>query len=209
MLKAIKKYLPYKKPFAGINTGRVGYLSDIDPEKVEEALGNIFTSDYSTEERATLRVQTKEESFLGVNEAVVHRSSAHVLGVEIGVNGQRIEPVRADGILVATATGSTAYNLSAGGPILMPTSKNMVVTPICAHSLSARPIVIGGEDKISLTVCSSDEPAFINVDGDNVGSLKQDQSIEIFIGEETFTLLRLSEGSFFTVLRNKLSTWEQ
>ncbi len=209
MLKAIKKYLLYNKPFAGINTGKVGYLSDIEPEKVEKALGDLLRNDFSVEKRCTLSIKTKEGVFSGVNEAVLHRSSAHVLTVELGVNGLRVEPIRADGILVATPTGSTAYNLSAGGPILMPTAKNMVVTPICAHSLSARPIVIGGEDKVSLTVSSCDDSAFINVDGENVCTLSCGEVVEISVSENVFTLLRHSEGSFFTVLRNKLSTWEQ
>ena len=209
MLKSIKKYLCYKKPFAGINTGKVGYLADVDPEKTEKALDLILAGKYSVEERSLLRVELNDKSFLGVNEAVLHRASAHVLGVEIDVNGQRIEPVRADGILVATPTGSTAYNLSAGGPILMPTSKNMVITPVCAHSLSVRPIVIGGEDTVTMSVSNADVPAFVNVDGENVGTLSQGENVDISVAQETFTLLRLSEGSFFTVLRNKLSNWEQ
>ncbi len=209
MLKNIKRFISWQKPFAGINTGKVGYLADIDPEKTENALASILGGRYSTEERVTLKIEIGDKVVTGVNEAVLHRASAHVLGLEIGVNGQRIEPVRADGMIVATPTGSTAYNLSAGGPILTPNSRSMVVTPVCAHSLTTRPVVIGGDDVVTLTVKSADEPAFINVDGENVASLSTDSSVNVSVSEQTFTLIRLSEGSFFTVLRNKLSTWEQ
>lgn len=209
MLKTIKKYLSEKKPFAGINTGKVGYLADIEPENTQSALDQILKGNYFTEERATLCVRQNGKVRVGVNEAVLHRASAHVLGVEISVNGQRIEPVRADGILVATPTGSTAYNLSAGGPILLPTSKSLVITPICAHSLSVRPIVIGQEDVATLSVKSADVSAFVSIDGENAEPLAQGEQIDISVSKETFTLLRLSEGGFFTVLRNKLSTWEQ
>ena len=209
MLKAIKRYLIFQKPFVGINTGKVGYLSDVDPERLEESLGRVLEGQYSIEKRVTLRVETDEGVFVGVNEAVLHRASAHVLGVEMTVNKQRIEQVRADGIMVATPTGSTAYNLSAGGPILIPGSKNMVITPICAHSLSIRPIVIGAGDTVMLTVGSADEPAFVNVDGEKASVLEQGASVKISLSDCYFTLLRLSEGNFFTVLRNKLLTWEQ
>ena len=209
MLKNVKKYLSWQKPFAGINTGKVGYLADIDPEATEAALASILNGKFSKEERVTLKISVGEKTVTAINEAVLHRSTAHVLGVEIGVNGQRVEPVRADGIIVATPTGSTAYNLSAGGPILTPNSRSMVVTPVCAHSLTIRPVVIGGGDIVTITVKSADEPAFINVDGEYVDSLPTDASVNVSLSEKTFTLLRLSEGSFFTVLRNKLSTWEQ
>ena len=209
MLRNVKKYLSWQKPFAGINTGKVGYLADIEPEATETALAAILDGKYSKEERVTLRVSIGDKTVIGINEAVLRRSATHILAVEIKINGQRVEPVRADGVIVATPTGSTAYNLSAGGPILTPNSRSMVVTPVCAHSLTIRPVVIGGSDIVSLMVKNTDEPAFINVDGENVDSLPTGAFVNVSVSEKTFTLLRLSEGSFFTVLRNKLSTWEQ
>jgi len=202
MLQSVKKYISYQKPFAGINTGTLGFLSDVEPQNTERALRDLLDGRYQEEKRSTLSVTVGEKKYTAVNEIGLQRVGGRVLTAEIIVDEKWHETVRADGVLVASSTGSTAYNLSAGGPILSPTSRSYVVTPVCAHSLTVRPVVLGENETVCLQVLGQAQ-AMLYLDGDNISLCEQ--AVKVTGSENTFTLLRLHDGNFFSVLRNKLS----
>ena len=124
--------------------------------------------------------------------------------------GQHIEKVRADGLLIATPTGSTAYNLSAGGPIILPSAKSLVITPICAHSLAVKPIVVGNEDviKISVTNIRNDGYPVLIVDGQSVGDVSEKTSLYIRVSEVSIPLIKTKENSFYQTLQKKFNSTE-
>lgn len=209
ILKTARLLLPFGVPILGVNMGTVGYLADIEPEEVVPSLQKIYDESYSLEKRCALRIECDGCSFVGINEAVVARGAlSHILTINVRINGQDIETIRADGIIVSTPTGSTAYNLSAGGPIVAPLSRTFVLTPICAHSLTARPIVIGDDSVITLTVSefrSKDVRPSLDVDGKTVRTLEEVHSVDISLAREKVVLIRTKPTSFFKTLQRKLS----
>lgn len=201
ILTACRKLLDTGIPVLGVNFGHLGYLATAEPEEMREALEKVLDGQFYYEERISVKAKFGDEVYSGLNEAVIFRGAPHLIDVSININGQEADSIHADGILAATPTGSTAYNLSAGGPIIVPTAENLVITPICAHSLSARPIVVGKSDVITFTSRSTAE---LSVDGQDVGKIHAGDSLEITVGEK-IKLIRLKENAFFKTLRKKLS----
>ena len=208
ILKTARHMLGSNAPILGVNMGTVGYLPDVEPSELIPTLKNFLNGEYKTEKRSALQVSCNEKSFLGINEAVIYRGSlSHILTLNVKVNGMNVETLRADGIIISTPTGSTAYNLSAGGPIVEPLSKTFVVTPICAHSLTARPLVIGDENEITLTVSkfrSSKEKPSLDVDGKTVLRLDENDTVTIKLAEEKSVLVRTKPTNFFKAIQAKL-----
>lgn len=209
ILKAARSLLGKEAPILGVNLGTVGYLPDVEPNELIPALKKFLSGDYKTEKRSVLRIGCAGKSFVAINEAVVYRGSlSHILTLSVQVNGMTVETVRADGMILSTPTGSTAYNLSAGGPIVEPLSKTFVVTPICAHSLTARPLVIGDENEITLTVSkfrSEKEKPSLDVDGKTVLRLEEGTEIRIKLADEKMILVRTKPTNFFKAIQTKLS----
>lgn len=208
ILKAAGLLIDYGTPVLGINMGTVGYLADSEPCEVVKALKKFLSGDYKTEKRSTLKVSTEGKSYIGINEAVVYRGAlGHILTLNVKIDGQDIETIRADGIIVSTPTGSTAYNLSAGGPIISPLSHTFVITPICAHSLTARPVVVGDESVITLTASNfrskTDNPS-LDVDGKTVIRLPENCPVDIKLASQKLTLIRTRPTSFYKALKIKL-----
>ena len=210
ILKTARYFLEYGTPIIGVNMGTVGYLTDTEPKDVVPALTKFLNGDYKIEKRSTLKITCDGRSYVGVNEAVVYRGGmSHILTIDVAFDGQEIETVRSDGIIVSTPTGSTAYNLSAGGPIVAPLSKTMLITPICAHSLTARPIVIGDDSVIKLTARNyrtDKEKPSLDVDGRTVLRLPENTPIEVRAGDAYLTLVRIHPTSFYKALKGKLGT---
>lgn len=205
ILNSCRVLLEAGVPVMGVNVGHLGYLAAAEPETCINNLQRVLNGDYFIEERATLVAELNGEKYLGINEAVLDRGSApHLININVEVNGQEIYKVRADGIMVATPTGSTAYNLSAGGPIIVPGAKSLVITPICAHSLAARPIVVADNDVVTLTVAGKSEEPKLSMDGIKV-DIDNISKMTVKVGEKTFKLIRTGDNKFFTTLRKKLS----
>lgn len=204
ILNACKNLPARKIPVLGVNLGRLGYLASAEPEELTETLGRVLKGEYFLEERVTLTAGLDGEEYVGVNEAVLHRGGKpRILDIRVDINGQETDRLRADGIMAATPTGSTAYNLSAGGPVIVPTAKNLVITPICAHSLGARPIVVAEEDVITFTSLGDGE-AVLSVDGNTAGPVVRGKPVTVGIGAG-IRLVRTGENTFFKTLRRKLS----
>lgn len=202
--------LNYNKiPLIGINLGHLGYLSEVEPSELKVSLQKLIDGKFNIENRIALEVTTDDgNKYLGFNEMVIHRSSlGHILAIGVDINNQRIESIRADGILVSTPTGSTAYNLSAGGPIILPSAQSLVITPICAHSLAVRSIVIGNKDTVTLSVGTFRENGvpMLTIDGQNICEIKERAKLFVRVSEVMIPLVKTNKNSFYLTLQKKLN----
>lgn len=195
-------------PIMGINTGRLGFLSGISIDDIESALDRILSGDYEIEERMLLRLDTPTQLFgeknFALNEVAIHRSdSSAMMTIHAYLNGKFMNSYWADGLIISTPTGSTAYSLSCGGPIVMPDSGNFIVTPISPHNLNVRPVIISDRDTISLRVEGRTRSFMVSLDSRPASFLKEE---EITISREKFSvkLLRLPGNDFLQTLRTKL-----
>lgn len=192
-------------PVIGCNLGDLGFLTAGPAERLEEMLDRIALSDCVEERRLALDVRCGDRSWYALNDAVVHKGGlARLLRVRVWVDGDEVGQYSADGIIVSTATGSTAYSLSAGGPILHPGLDALVATPICPHTLAIRPLVVRADSTIAIEILSGMEGSLVTVDGQSGGDLARRDRVTIRRSPNDVRLLRLPDGNFFTVLRQKL-----
>ena len=157
-------------PILGINTGRLGFLADISPNEMEEAFDEIYANHYKVEERSVLQLTCDNESLMrdpyALNEiAVLKHDSSSMISIHTSINGAHLATYQADGLIIATPTGSTAYSLSVGGPIMVPHSKTFAITPVAPHSLNVRPIVICDDWEITLEIESRSHNFLVAIDG--------------------------------------------
>ena len=198
MLQASKKAAKYNTPMLGINLGNLGYLTDADRGDGLKAIEKVLAGDFRREQRMMLKTRDK----LALNEVFLHSKTSKLAAYRIDVGQGHMDTLRADGIIVSTPTGSTAYNLSAGGPILKPDSEMMVVTPVCPHTLYARPWVVSGEDEVCITPV--DENALAVLDGEVKFHINKGESMIINRAECRATIIKTSKMDFFEVLRKKM-----
>lgn len=200
-------------PLVGVNMGNLGYLTQISrEEEISELLDELVDDNYQMERRMMLEgtaYHDKKEKYqdIALNEIVITRKDLlKVLRFRLYVNEEFLNEYTADGMIVATPTGSTAYNLSAGGPIVVPDSRMIIVTPICPHSLNARSIVLSAEDRIKIRIEGSDVRGQVAVfDGDTATELMNGDYIEICRAGIETTLIKLKDVSFMDTLRNKMA----
>lgn len=195
-------------PLVGINSGRLGFLSDISRDEIEKALDNILKGNIIIDERTVLEleiVNNNESQFLyGLNEITVTKlDSSAMINIHTYVNGEFLNTYWADGLIIATPTGSTAYSLSVGGPILTPDSENFVISPIAPHNLTVRPIVVPDHHSITLQVEGRGLQFLTSVDSKSEAIYF---SVLLKIKKAPFKVktIRLKDHSFFSTLRNKL-----
>lgn len=196
-------------PVLGINGGRLGFLAGAEPDELDQ-LDRLFTGAYDLDERVLLEVTvptaTGEKTFLALNDAVVSRGSvSRLVEVTVTADGQDVMACRGDGIIVATPTGSTAYSLSAGGPIVDPTVDCMLVTPICPHAPDSRSRVLPGDSCLTLRATAADGGAvFVTVDGEQTVPFTAADRITVRRAERTARLIRLNQATFYDGLRHKI-----
>lgn len=196
-------------PIVGINSGRLGFMADIAQDEIPQALEDIMAGEYDIEERNLLQVETSknglfEEFNYALNEFTVHKKdTASMITIHTYLNNEYLNSYWADGLIIATPTGSTAYSLSVGGPILIPNTQNFIISPISPHNLSVRPIVVPNYHEITLRVEGRSESYLASLDS---RSCTFDSSIELKIKRSDFTIkvLKLKSHSFYGTLRNKL-----
>lgn len=190
-------------PVVGVNLGRVGFLSENRPEDVAYAL---LARDYTLEERALLRSVLKgsehKESY-ALNEVTVHRSGAAMLAVDVVIDGVNLPTYWADGLIVSTSSGSTAYSLSAGGPIVLPASKVLIITPIAPHNMNVRPLVIPDSSHILLRVHSRDNDVIYTSDNRSM-KIEEGSELEISLAPFSLKRVRLNKSDFINALTEKL-----
>jgi len=196
-------------PIVGINLGSLGFLTEVKLDEMLDAFELVLSGDYQLEERVLLNVEvTRDErvlaQFLALNDAVINKGAlARMIELEVSVNSQAVLFTRADGLIISTPTGSTAYSLAAGGPILYPTLDAFIVAPICPHTLTNRPVVI--PDKDVVTVClRRGADVMLTVDGQVGKSLQPQDYLRIRRAESTLKLVLPFGNNFFQLLREKL-----
>ena len=201
----------YDIPLLGINLGTVGFLTEEDPGALTAALQAIIDGKYQTEDRSLLEITNVRtgESYRALNDAVITRGGyARLIRVEAFVNEREYGVFTADGIIVATPTGSTGYSLSAGGPIVEPGMNCMIITPVCAHSMQHCPCVVSGASRIRLLLKPErEQTAVLQIDGQSRGMLEAGDEILVSGTEKKIRLIRLHAYDFFGVVRRKLVEW--
>jgi len=198
-------------PIVAINYGGLGYLTEVTREEMYSALEGVLSGHFVTEERMMMDVRLLREShasasYRALNDVVITkaRGISRMIELEAHVDGQYLSCFRADGLIVATPTGSTAYNLSAGGPIIYPTMSAMVVTPICSHTLTNRPIVLSENVKIGFVLRSAHDDVYVTVDGQVGVQLQMGDHLAVEKSGVTVKLVAPADKNYFDVLRGKL-----
>ncbi len=209
-LRTANAVAKYKIPILGINTGRLGFLADIKLEDLDETLHEIFQNNYRIEMRMLLKTATLNndsgEDFVSysLNEAaILKQDTSSMLTIHAFIDDEYLTSYQADGVVVATPTGSTAYSLSIGGPIMVPTAPNIILTAVAPHSLNSRPLVVDSNSKITLKVESRSSKYLVSLDGESQ-TLNVDTMLEISKADYAQPVVKRSGHTFFETLRNKL-----
>ncbi|PSQ80150.1 MAG: ATP-NAD kinase [Bacteroidetes bacterium QS_1_63_11] len=196
-------------PLLGVNIGRLGFLADIEIEHLHDAIDALEAGDYRVEERLVLGAELDSESDFGtqwaLNEFVVDRSgAAGLIEIEVIVNGTLLNTYWADGLIIGTPTGSTAYSLSTGGPIIAPGVEAVVLTPIAPHTLTVRPMVLPADATITCQVLENDQPYVFAADGQSTMFEEHGLQFTVERAAHTVNLIKLPDQHFFHTLRSKL-----
>ena len=207
-LKAARRVGRKGIPILGINTGRLGFLADISPEEMEETFNEIHAGRYSVEERSVLQLICNDthlqECPYDLNEiAVLKRDSSSMISIRTAINGAFLNTYQADGLVIATPTGSTAYSLSVGGPIIVPHSNTIAITPVAPHSLNVRPIVIRDDWEITLDVESRSHNFLVAIDGRSE-TCKETTQLTIRRADYSVKVVKRFNHVFFDTLRTKM-----
>ena len=206
LLNSARKYLDYEIPILGINMGKVGFLTDIKVDNFEKSLSDILDGNYLIEERNLVSAKFNETHLFGLNEVVIHSGSyAQLMRYQLSVNDKIVYEQRSDGLIVATPTGSTAYALSAGGPIIHPSLDVWTILPMLPQSLSSRPFIISSEEKVIVNLFDGpNEQAKICVDGQDDIDLPFNVEISVSKMKKTLKLVHPKDNDFFEACREKL-----
>ncbi|MGN0140975.1 MAG: NAD(+)/NADH kinase [Roseburia sp.] len=217
LIRAAAKLVERELPLIGVNLGTLGYLCELEEQNVFSAIDQLMAGNYMLEDRMMLRgygIQEGKEGMpaLALNDVVIHRTGVlSVVNLIVYVNGAYLNTFHADGIILSTPTGSTGYNMSAGGPIVDPKAQMMLITPINAHNLNSKSIVIGAEDEVMVEIgkrrYQKDETVEVSFDGDNAVKLKVGDRFLIRKAEATTRICKISRESFLEILRKKMQTY--
>lgn len=210
ILRCAMEVLDLSIPILGVNFGNLGYMSDLSPDDLPHAIQRIVSDELFVEQRAVISGRLVDETgkslshFRAVNDITLFRGDLPGLTkTAVHINDTYMDTYHADGVLVSTPNGSTAYNFSAGGPIVNPAARNMILTPICCHSLLSRSIVMAEGDLIRLTPLGETIPS-LTVDGMTLPFMPEAVSLEVALSATPFLLARLSRGNFYDVVRRKM-----
>ena len=201
-----KRACLYQKPVLGINLGRIGFVAGLEPNELKN-LKKITSNDFTIENRMMLDIYINDKKFFALNDAVFSAGKiSGLVDLNVAFNDNKINQYRADGIIIATPTGSTAYSLSAGGPVVEPNMKCILLTPICSHSLFSRSIVFGEDSNLSIySAKENNRQLYLTIDGEKSIKLSYDDVVEITVSKTQVGLINLSENNFYDVLNQKLS----
>jgi NAD+ kinase len=210
-LRAATMCAPLGLPLVGVNIGRVGFLTEIEVADLYRDVAEVLAGHHRVDERMMLEARVERggrvrASFLALNDVVVSKGPfARMVQIAVYADDMRLDTYRADGLIVSTPTGSTAYALSAGGPVLAPDLDVMVVTPICPHSLSTRPLVLGGERRLRVTVSSPHMETLLTVDGHKGERIVPGDDVIVSRSSVVTRLVRKEGHDFYRLLRTKLN----
>jgi len=203
-LSIAKQAAENKIPIAGFNLGTLGFLTELSKEHLEKDLNQIFFGEPKISERKLLEIEYHGEKYVTLNDAVAGKGNiARIIKLYLEINNIYVAEVRADGLIISTPTGSTAYSLSSGGPIVSPKVNGIVITPICPHSLTFRPLIIPDNSFIKVTLTHGNE-GFITIDGQMVLPMIKGDYFEARISDNTLQMVESSEMNYYKLLNEKL-----
>jgi NAD+ kinase len=211
LLAAGRKLLGQNVPLIGVNMGRLGFLTELELDELPKYLPKLLAGDYRVENRMALcasvfREKKQVARLRAINDIVIARGAfARIINLQTKISGEYVATYPADGLIVATSTGSTAYSLSAGGPLVNPNLEAIVITPICAHTLYARSVVISGSDAVEVKVKAERESTMLSVDGQEGFDLANDDLVQVRKASDSLPLIELGCRSFYHRLRTRLS----
>ncbi len=209
-LRAMHFSLKYDSPLLGINLGKLGFLSDSSLRELEKSIDHLKNNKYKIQKRMLLKVVLKRDgnnifSDLALNDAVIYKGDTpRLTGIKISSNKRFVLGTRCDGIIISTPTGSTAYSLSAGGPLLSPVMDAIIMAPLNPHNLSVRPMVFSANDRLEFEVLESHSEGILQLDGKNTINLKKNDEIHITSASRKVEVIKLSNKTFYQILRKKL-----
>lgn len=209
LLKTAARVHSKDTPIIGINIGRLGFLADVVPSEIETAISDIYAGNYRVDEHSVIKIETSGDEKLesgpfALNDiAILKRDNASMISIRASINGEYVTTYQADGLIVTTPTGSTAYNLSNGGPIIAPGTGTLCLTAVAPHSLNIRPIVVPDTSVISLKVESRSHSVLVAVDGKST-SLHDAMEMRILKAEHNVRIIRFSNRKYYSTLREKM-----
>ncbi len=207
LISTVRRSFDFDIPILGIHAGNLGFLADLSLDELDSFVDKIIANRYRVDERAVLEAtvikNAKKIKMYAFNDIVLTRTRvSNMIHVETLIDSKPFNTYYGDGVIVSTPTGSTAYNLSAGGPVLFPMSNVFALTPICPHSLTQRPVVLPG--RFAIEMKTSEERALIIIDGQDVHELGLEESVHIKLASKTVKLIHKEEYNYFDVLKEKL-----
>lgn len=205
LLRITHQFQHIEAPILGVNLGHLGFMADIPVEDLIPSLSDLLNGKFDIAHRIALEAKIGDESLYAVNDIVLHRAQNYSL-IELGIHidGVYFNTFVADGIIIATPNGSTAYSLAAGGPILSPSLNAVVITPICPHTISNRPIVLTADHSIEIQYLSAYDPIDVRTDGLGTVTLPSQHKVTIQRSKRNFKLVTLHRHEYFSTLRSKL-----
>jgi NAD+ kinase len=195
-------------PILGVNLGRLGFLAEFSVDEMYSAIERAMKGNFKTETRtqleAAVKTNKKEKRFTALNDVIIEKGGYPRLPIiSLRIDGHLLSDYKADGLIISTSTGSTAYNMSAGGPIIVPKSRVFAITPICPHMLTVRPIIISDEKEFEITVETHDENFVLNCDGTIQLSLSPKTRVRVYKSEKQVILMTNEKRNYYDVLRQK------
>jgi len=204
ILRSVNKIGDLSIPIVGLNKGRLGFLANSSLDNAQQVINGLKNNEYNISNRSIIQVEFEGEKKYALNEVTVSRkNTTSLITIEAKLDGQYLNTYWADGLIVSTPTGSTGYSLSCGGPIVLPESKNLVLTPIAPHNLNARPLVISDDKKVEISVNGREDEYLISVDS-NIYSISTNLKINLQKATRTLKMIEFEQDSFLSVLREKL-----
>jgi len=213
-LLSVARHAPNDVPILGVNMGTLGFLTEVGVEEFPEVLEQVLKGEFLADRRVSLDVTVKGPGrdgrvFRVLNDATINKSAlARIVEMHLSVSGVFVSSFRADGLIVATPTGSTAYNLSAGGPIVYATMGAVIITPICPHMLTNRPIVLPDDLELEIGIATSNQEIFLTLDGQEGLPITSEDRVCISKSASSVRLIRSPDKNYFDVLRAKLKWGE-
>lgn len=206
LLSVAKQAVKQGVPIAGFNLGTLGFLTELNKDALEETLAEIFQQEVKISERKILEICFKGEQYFALNDVVASKGYiARVIELKLMIDRLEVAVIRADGLIISTPTGSTAYSLSAGGPIVAPEVNGIVITPLCPHSLTLRPFVIPDDSKIRVQLKSKSEKVHMTMDGQSVVPISAGDYFDVCICDHRLKLITPKDINYFRLLYEKLN----
>ena len=215
LLMAARALAPHPRPILGVNLGGLGFLTETGPDEMEKVLAEILAGRYELDRRIGLEVSVVRGGRTimrrsTLNDAVINKSAlARIIEIDLSIDREPVTTYKSDGLIISTPTGSTAYSLSAGGPIVHPNLEAFLITPICPHTLSLRPLVVPDRSIAEMSLRAGDSEVYLTLDGQVGHPLKQKDRVRVRRSRQPILMVRSPRRSYFEVLRQKLHWGER